>query len=185
MDHYLEIRLLPDPEFSPGLLMSALFAKLHRALVDLDSKTIGISFPDIGKQTLGHRLRLHSTADELKCLMTLNWLTGMGDHVTIKEPGPIPEAVSYRVVQRMQAKSNPERLRRRQIKRKRLDQEQARQAIPDAVAERLDLPFVTVKSRSNGQRFRLFIDQGPARAEPVNGLFSHYGLSATATVPWF
>ncbi len=32
MDHYLEIRVLPDPEFSSEMLMAALFAKLHRAL---------------------------------------------------------------------------------------------------------------------------------------------------------
>ena len=33
MDHYLDIRLLPDPEFPAPLLMNALFTKLHRALV--------------------------------------------------------------------------------------------------------------------------------------------------------
>ena len=32
MDHYIEIRVLPDPEFSEEMLMSALVAKLHRAL---------------------------------------------------------------------------------------------------------------------------------------------------------
>jgi CRISPR-associated endonuclease Csy4 len=32
MDHYLEIRVLPDPEFSEEMLMAALVAKLHRAL---------------------------------------------------------------------------------------------------------------------------------------------------------
>ena len=31
MDHYLEIRVLPDPEFSEEMLMAALMAKLHRA----------------------------------------------------------------------------------------------------------------------------------------------------------
>jgi CRISPR-associated endonuclease Csy4 len=29
MDHYLEIRVLPDPEFSEEMLMAALVAKLH------------------------------------------------------------------------------------------------------------------------------------------------------------
>ena len=33
MDAYLELRLRPDPEFSADLLLNALFAKLHRALV--------------------------------------------------------------------------------------------------------------------------------------------------------
>ena len=34
MDTYLEIRLLPDPEFVPTMLMNALFSKLHRGLVE-------------------------------------------------------------------------------------------------------------------------------------------------------
>ena len=33
MDHYQDIQLLPDPEFGAPQLMSVLFAKLHRALV--------------------------------------------------------------------------------------------------------------------------------------------------------
>lgn len=32
MDHYIEIRVLPDPEFTEEMLMAALMAKLHRAL---------------------------------------------------------------------------------------------------------------------------------------------------------
>lgn len=30
MDHYLDIRLRPDPEFPPAQLMSVLFGKLHQ-----------------------------------------------------------------------------------------------------------------------------------------------------------
>ncbi|STJ17688.1 CRISPR-associated protein, Csy4 family [Escherichia coli] len=32
MDHYLEIRVLPDPEFSSEMLMAALFAKLQSGI---------------------------------------------------------------------------------------------------------------------------------------------------------
>jgi CRISPR-associated endonuclease Csy4 len=32
VDHFLDIRVLPDPEFGEEMLMAALFAKLHRAL---------------------------------------------------------------------------------------------------------------------------------------------------------
>lgn len=32
MDHYFDLRVLPDPEFNTEMLMAALFAKLHRAL---------------------------------------------------------------------------------------------------------------------------------------------------------
>jgi len=193
MDHYLDIRLLPDPEFTPSLLMNALFAKLHRALVDLDSETIGISFPEVSDTpaALGAQLRLHGVKDDLQALMALNWLTGMSDHCDIGKPDPVPVPATsgararYRVVRRVQAKSNPERLRRRLIKRKGIDPEDARRAIPDRAAERLKLPFVSVKSRSTGQNFRVFIEHQAVIDEPISGRFSHYGLSADATIPWF
>lgn len=187
MDHYLEIRLLPDPEFVPTVLMNALFAKLHRALVELESRAIGISFPDVQSEppAPGGRLRLHGTSDELQRLMALNWLTGMCDHITINQPTLVPAKVSYRSVRRVQAKSNPERLRRRLMKRKGITEDEARRAIPDSVAEQLKLPFVTIKSRSTGQEFRLFFDHQPVQSELKEGEFSRYGLSPTATVPWF
>lgn len=44
MDHYLDLKLLPDPEFPEPQLMSALLSKFHRALHDLRRNDIGISF---------------------------------------------------------------------------------------------------------------------------------------------
>jgi CRISPR-associated endonuclease Csy4 len=187
MDHYLDIRLLPDPEFPPSMLMNALFAKLHRGLVDLDSTAIGVSFPDhtLEPLTLGQRLRLHGELRALTDLMGRDWLRGMRDHIELHGPIEIPGGAPHRAVRRVQAKSSPERLRRRLIKRKGIDQVAASAAIPDHVAERLDLPFVTLQSRSSGQTFRLFIEHGPAKPEPTPGSFSHYGLGRGATVPWF
>ncbi len=189
MDHYLELRLMPDPEFKSTVLMNALFAKLHRALFDLNSTRIGISFP--GVQTdpkhpgLGDRLRLHGTAADLHGLMALDWLTGMRDHTELYGPAPVPRTDSHRVVRRVQVKSSPERLRRRLVRRKGITDAEACQAISQDKAERLDLPYVTLTSRSTGQRFRLFIDHRPPGNELVDGAFSCYGLSPTATVPWF
>lgn len=203
MDHYLDIRLLPDPEFPATVLMSALFAKLHRGLVALGTRRIGVSFPDLvegPERSLGGLLRLHGDADELARLMALPWLGGMRDFTRIGPVRPVPRRIlGYRVVCRVQAKSSPERLRRRWMRRKGLSAEEARQAIPDEVAERLDLPFVTLTSQSTGQRFRLFIQHGQLRESPVLGHFNSYGLSPSesslphgqlrdkkiATIPWF
>lgn len=187
MDHYLDIRLLPDPEFPPTMLMNALFAKLHRALVDVDNTGIGISFPDhaLEPPRLGERLRLHGEARELTELMGRDWLRGMRDHVELHEPAAIPSGALHRAVRRVQAKSSPERLRRRLIKRKGIAPDTAIRTIPDQVAERLDLPYVTLQSRSSGQTFRLFIAHDPPQQAPIPGAFGHYGLSRGATVPWF
>ncbi|QXP85901.1 type I-F CRISPR-associated endoribonuclease Cas6/Csy4 [Methylococcus sp. Mc7] len=187
MDAYLEIRLLPDPEFAATVLMNALFGKLHRGLVEHGSGCIGVSFPDISNKprSLGTRLRLHGSAAELEKLMALNWLTGMRDHTEIGEIAAVPADAVQRIVRRVQAKSNPERLRRRLIARRGVSNEQAEQAIPDTAAERLELPYVVLASRSTGQQFRLFVEHRPVQEQAVSGTFSAYGLSATATVPWF
>lgn len=44
MDHYIDIRLRPDPDFAPAMLMGALYNKLHRALFDLQAEDLGVSF---------------------------------------------------------------------------------------------------------------------------------------------
>ena len=187
MDHYIDIQLLPDPEFPATLLMNALFAKLHRGLVALGSGNIGVSFPEVedNPHGLGQKLRLHGSHSVLEQLTRLSWQQGMADHLRQQAIRPVPETRSFRTVRRVQAKSNPERLRRRLMKRKGYDEKQALAAIPDSTAERLNLPYIMLTSQSTGQKFPLFIEHGPLRDQPVSGKFSSYGLSAEATVPWF
>lgn len=188
MDSYIDIRLLPDPEFAQNQLMSALFAKLHRALAQRRTHDIGVSFPrtQAKPHTLGDRLRLHGTTQALEALMALDWLSGMRDHASIAELRPAPAGTQYRVVRRVQSKSSPERLRRRLAKRHDLSEEQARERIPDTTEGRLlKLPFVSLRSQSTGQNFRLFVEHGELLEQPLAGTFTTYGLSNDATVPWF
>jgi len=187
MDHYIDITVLPDPEFPATTLMNALFAKLHRGLVDHGRHGIGISFPGVDpqKRTLGKRLRLHGSAEDLEHLMQIPWTQGMRDHIRISPTRPVPTATLHRSVRRVQAKSSPERLRRRLMARKQLESAQALAAIPDSAAQRLALPYVEITSRTTGQRFKLFIEHLEPQQAPVPGTFSMYGLSTEATVPWF
>jgi len=187
MDHYVDIDLRPDPEFVPHHLMSALYAKLHRALVGLGCNDIGVSFPryDASAPHLGSRLRLHGKKDALLALMDTEWLTGMRDHAAVAPPSAVPVGVQHRAVRRVQAKSNPERLRRRLLRRHDISEEEAMHRIPDSAARLLWLPFVQLKSSSTGQAFRFFIDQSAAQPLADEGSFSAYGLSQDATVPWF
>lgn len=185
MDAYLELQLLPDPEFPPAILMNALFAKLHRALVSHGEGRIGISFPDVSTRQLGQRLRLHGQAGELEKLMSSNWLQGMRDHLAAFAIRPVPDGTKHRIVRRVQAQSNPERLRRRLIRRKGIRPEEARAAIPDSAAEMLPLPSLIVTSQSTQQQFRLFIEHLPLQAENSPGRFTSYGLSNEASIPWF
>lgn len=188
MDTYLDIRLLADPEFTPTLLMNALFGKLHRALVQIDNRHIGISFPEVEKINagLGNTLRLHGPEEELKKVMEQNWLKGMKDHIEIGQIKPVPESVSYRRIQRVQAKSSALRLRRRYLKRHpETTEEETNVMFPDSVEKKLKLPYLQVKSQSSEQRFCLFLKHLPIDKKAIGGKFNKYGLSKEATIPWF
>lgn len=188
MDRYLDIQLLPDPEFPARQLLSTLCAKLHRALVQLGRDDIGISFPghDDAVPSLGSHLRLHGSEAALSALSALPWLGGLAGLLRQTAIQTVPTQARHRQVQRVQAKSNPERLRRRAMRRHGIDAATARQRIPDSAAETLHLPCVELGSRSTGQpSFPLYIRHGPVQQTPAVGPFNAYGLGKGATVPWF
>jgi CRISPR-associated endonuclease Csy4 len=187
MDHYVDIEVRPDPEFPANQLMSALYAKLHRVLVAQGCNRIGVSLPGVdgAGAHLGTRLRLHGELAALTALLASDWLAGMRDHVALTQPARVPDSAQHRVVKRVQVKSNPERLRRRLMRRHALSEQEACQRIPDDVARFTDLPFVQLRSTSTGQPFRLFIDHGPILPGAIPGDFNAYGLSQEATIPWF
>ncbi len=189
MDAYIELQLLPDPEFPARMLMNTLFAKLHRGLVSYGAGDIGVSFPEHGNTGLGTRLRLHGSASALASLQAQNWLQGMRDHCQIGAISQAPTTAPQRLVRRVQAKSSPERVQCRLLKRRlaRGDTpEVASAALAHVPAQKLlKLPYLVLNSHSTGQQFRLFIEHGPLQPQAQSGPFSAYGLSHSATVPWF
>jgi CRISPR-associated endonuclease Csy4 len=187
MHHYIDIHLRPDPEFAPHLLMAALFAKLHRCLAQVQSQHIAVGFPGYQEKpaTLGNTLRLIGPVPELKRLMEHDWLQGMHDHAAVHPMAAVPPDAPQRTLRRVQAKSSPERLRRRQIRRHQLTAEEALERVPDRCGETLKLPFLALASTSTGQRFKLFLRMGPICTTADAGDFNSYGLSNTATIPWF
>jgi len=188
MNHFIEFRVLPDPEFSSGLLMSALYNKLHRALVNMGSQSIGISLPDYDDTNtiLGTRLRLHGDYDRLNTLMEQPWLRGMHDHIQFSRILEVPAQVNYATFSRVQTRpNNVERIRRRQMRRHGLTYEQAVQRIPEQDPSVLSLPFFTVKSLSSEQKFKLFIQRQWQERPYREGLFNAYGLSRNVSVPIF
>lgn len=187
MSHYIDIHLRPDPEFPLHQLMGALYTKLHRLLAKVQTDTIGVSFPGYKAvpATLGHTLRLMGPQVDLVQLMEHDWLKGMRDHIELSPVAAVPADAVQRSFRRVQAKSSPERLRRRQMRRHGLTEEQARERVPDSAAELLNLPFVTLWSASTGQVFRLYLRLGPAVANAQAGTFNAYGFSTSATTPWF
>ncbi len=49
----------------------------------------------------------------------------------------------------------------------------------------LNLPYLELQSSSNGNKHRRYIVIGELSSEPTTGNFDTFGLSKTATIPWF
>ena len=184
MDYFLDIRVLPDPEFTEDMLMAALFSKLHRALGQRGLGDIGVSFPQVALKP-GPVLRLHGLEKALAELESLGWRKGLNDYCDSGTISPIPAIQGWRNVSRVQVKSSPERLLRRSVRKGWLSEEEAVHRLSSVKAHATDLPWLNLKSLSNGQCFRLFIRHGDLVTAPVAGTFNTYGLSNKATIPWF
>ncbi|WP_414147417.1 type I-F CRISPR-associated endoribonuclease Cas6/Csy4 [Erwinia sp. BNK-24-b] len=184
MNYYQDILILPDPEITDQVMMAALFAQLHLKLRQAGEGRIGISFPTVGL-TPGSRLRLHGTQDDLTKLAATRWYSKLEEYIFCKSVRAVPENCRYRTVRRVQYKSNADRLRRRSVKKGWLTEEEAIQKISVLSEKRGKLPFLPIKSLSNGHTWLLFFEHGPLQEKPTEGTFSSYGLSAVATVPWF
>jgi len=183
MDNYLNIILLPDDELPGPVLMNALYTKLHKSLCDSQSTDIGVSFPDY-KFTLGNVLRLHGTAEALDKLQCQNWIGGMSGYCQQGDIKPVPAGAEFRTISRKQPTMSPAKLRRL-IKRGSITEEDAKNYKTKLFTKGLDNPYLELTSGSNGQRHRRYIEFGPLLDNPVEGNFDQFGLSKTATIPWF
>lgn len=185
--HYIDLRVVPDPETGAPQLLGALYDRVHLALATQRLDTIGVSFPGYSRnpRAIGCVLRLHASADALRQFLQADWLKGMRDHVRMTEVALAPADALHRVVCRRQFKTSAERLRRRRMRRKGETAAEAAVAIPLSVERRPDLPYLRLHSHSTGQAFHLFIALGPPATRPTAGTFDAYGLSHTATVPCF
>lgn len=184
MQHYIDIKVLPDLETSAPVLMNNLFAKLHRQLAAVGNGEVGINFP-FAHKTLGDTLRLHGSLRTLETMMATPWLKGLRDYTDVSAVTPIPQDTKgYQTVKRVQAKSAKNK-RKRSIAKGWLTEHEAIHSISDTQERKLTLPFVQIQSLSNGNSMRIFIECSELVNEPTVGKFSSYGLSATTTVPVF
>ncbi|MFD2258149.1 type I-F CRISPR-associated endoribonuclease Cas6/Csy4 [Luteolibacter algae] len=193
MTHYQDITLAPDAETCANHLLSSVHSRLHIALAELESDNIGISFPGYSYKperkrkelnTLGTALRLHGTAQALDHLMATEWLAHLREQVAMALPRPVPPGAGNLKVRRIQIRSSPARIRRRQMKRHGLTEAEALAIYPDGDGKTTDLPFLRLRSHSTANTFLLFINQSPT-VENSLGKFNAYGLSDNATVPSF
>ena len=184
MDHYIDVKLLPDNELSETFLMNKVFTKLHKALDDLKSDSIGISFPKF-HILLGGVLRIHGTREKLEVLDSLNWVARLADYCDISVVTPVPSNVDgYRTVSRIQNNMSSSKLRRL-ICRGSIDEDKVKEYEEKMLAQNIKNPFLELESASNGNRHRRYIQFGKLGDASQAGVFDHFGLSKVATIPWF
>lgn len=183
MDNYIEITLKPDAEMPVNRLLNSIYTKLHKALYELSSRNIGVSFPHY-QVTLGNVMRLHGSSRELDKLQSTDWLGGMKGYCRVGEMLLVPADCQYRTVGRKQTTMSHAKLERL-LKRGSITQEEAKQYKAKMFTKGLDNPYVELVSASNGHKHRRYIQFGELTNEPVEGEFDQFGLSKQATIPWF
>lgn len=184
MNYFIDITLLPDPEFKANVLLNSLYTKFHKALFDLKSTKIGVSFPKY-KVTLGNVLRIHGEKLELNKLQELNWIGGMNGYCIIGDITPIPEVTKFRIVSRVQTTMSNSKLQRL-IKRGSIPEDDIKQYRAKMFSKGIDdTPYLELVSSSNGHKHRRYIKFSEILDKSVKGNFDQFGLSKTATIPWF
>lgn len=186
MDSYIDIQILPDAEMLENVLLNKVYTKLHKALWDLNSKDIGVSFPET-KVLLGRLIRVHSTAERLKELTAIKWLGGLSGycHSDYAEIRQVPTGVKHRTVFRWQHSMSESRLRRL-VKRGSIAQDEVKAYKAKMFAKQMTtLPFLEMDSTSSGNHHRRYIQMSEIVDAPKEGKFDTFGLSKVATVPWF
>ncbi len=183
MNHHIDIKINPDAEMRENILLNKVYAKFHKRLCGLSSTDIGVSFPEYNIK-LGKTLRIHGTNQRLQEMQSENWLGGLAGYCDISEILQIPNLVSYRTVSRIQTNMSPAKLRRL-IKRNSIKPDEIKRYKAIMFQKGIDNPFLELESTTNGNKHRRYIEFGDLQNEPVAGNFDQFGLSKTATVPWF
>ena len=183
MDHYIDVTLKPDAEMRENVLLNKVYTKLHQTLFTLKSDGIGVSFPKY-KVTLGRVLRIHSNSAMLNDLRGMNWLGGLSGYCDSSEVRVVPEGSKNRIVSRKQSNMTQAKLNRL-IKRGSITENEIKAYKAKMFTCGLDEPYLELESESNGNKHRRYINFSNLIDIPQKGQFDSFGLSKTATVPWF
>jgi len=189
MDHYFDIRAIPNPEIRQSAVMAHLMQQLHRLLPQY-RRRIGLDFPGYRKkQGLGAVIRVFGIAQDIQAIrQQVANANDITEYSLITSTEEIPNTVEqFARYTRVHAKGNSyfNRLKRRHQTRGTWTAELELQ-IRSKANLRLSFPHINLRSDSTGQNFILFINRTRV-AKPVAGLFNGYGLSGSdiSTVPVF
>lgn len=200
MKYYFDITLVPNAEANLGFLWQKIFQQVHIALVDNkvgdNESAIALSVVDYGDKDfpLGSKLRLLAgSEDALVKLDIQQWLKRLSDYCHIKPIKNVPDDIKqYARFKRKPVKSIERKAKRRAEHLKKPYAEALAYLVKEGRSAECKLPFINVESQDTKKRgeqgvssqFLLFIERSLFEV-PASGKFDCYGLSKTATVPWF
>lgn len=183
MNHYMDIVIKPDVEMRENVLLNKAYTKLHKVLVTLSTNAIGISFPEY-RVKLGKTIRIHGDEASLQGLQKMGWLGGLNGYCQISDIQTISDETGHRVISRIQSNMSQSKLNRL-IKRGSISPDEIKKYRALMFSRGLDNPYLELESGSTGRKHRRYIQFGEIMEKPVVGEFDTFGLSKTATVPWF
>ncbi len=129
-------------------------------------------------------IRIHGKKIKLSELQSSDWLGSLKGYCTISSIQAIPADVTYRNIYRIQASMTEAKLRRL-IKRGSISEDEIKGYKARMFQQGLDNPYLELQSTSNGHKHRRYLQFGELLDTPVEGNFDSFGLSKTATIPWF
>ena len=215
MNYYQDITLVSNAEINLGYIWQKVFQQAHIALVEngykyeskeksgiekhLRGSNIAVSFPCYADKDypLGNKLRLLAHDQVLlEKLGIEKWLCRLLDYVKIDAIEEVPSSVSYVGFRQKRVKGEKRLEQSLQKKAKHIADKfgmdfniTLRDLKKKHVFNKEKLPFIQVESQSSATtdrkpRFKLFIEKAELAVQQ-EGIFDCYGLSKTATVPWF
>ena len=183
MNHYIDIVIKPDKEMRENVLLNKVYTKLHKALSEKKLTDVGVSFPRY-KILLGNVIRIHGGEARLLELEAISWLGGLCGCCDVSTAQKVPEGTAYRTISRKQSNMTEAKLRRL-IKRGSISPEAVKAYKAKMFEKGLENPYLELESASNRHKHRRYLQLGELRPMPVEGEFDQFGLSKTATIPWF
>ncbi|MDT8403256.1 type I-F CRISPR-associated endoribonuclease Cas6/Csy4 [Sulfuriflexus sp.] len=205
MNYYQDLTLMPNTEVNLGYIWKKVFQQVHIALVDNrvgdNESAIALSIPGYKSGAskekyfpLGDKLRLlAANEDALVKLDIHQWLKRLSDYCHIKPIKAVPASIKqYAQFKRKPVKSIEKKAKRRAEHLNKPYAEVLAYLLKEGRSDKSSLPYINVESQETKKRvaqgvscqFSLFIEQMLFDA-PASGKFDCYGLSKTATVPWF
>lgn len=180
--YYREVTLFPSEEgdgMTLGVLASAVMQRVHHVIAG--GAQVFVSFPqlDTVRPTgVGRIIRLHGRPEDLNQFSMPN---GIEDYTTLSDVRLVPRLHSLRVFERVQVKGSS---RYRRMARYAEKHGKPVEHLLNGIAQHIDNAYVTIRSSSTAQSFKLFIKSRSysASGSTPSGSAAGYGLGRAVPV---